>query len=64
LVVIDGKKAAFPLSAGIAFARLDPAHKVHFSAVSERNLLMSTAYTEDRLFCGFDYLKDAREVFG
>ena len=52
--VLNRQESSLTLSAVVAFPRFESSHQSNFRAISDRDLLMATTNTEDRLACLLD----------
>ena len=56
-----GKKPALAFRALVTFTRFEPFHQPNFRTVSQRNLLVPTTNTQNRLARLFDNVKHSRQ---
>jgi len=59
--VFYGQETSLTLRSVIAFARFESSHQSDFSAVSDRDLLVTTTHAEDWLARMFDDIENSRQ---
>ena len=57
--ILDRQETALTFGSVIAFAGFESSHQSDFSAISDRNLLVTTTHAEDGLACTFDDVENS-----